>query len=463
MSHQSPLGSSPARATPSRTKSAATVLVKAPIKATKFALSHPKLMKKLVFPLVLTNFSTPLIAALPLGSLGPVLAMVAVACGRFQLRREMVGGGYALMRAVGMAGIEGQALGLLGMVGLEACGMYNDLACPTPSSPIHSVGPDARRVDMITDRGNMSRYECGAYNSRYLADSHVLGTNLLRSSLLTTMLEPNIRPHAQIIGLAISALSTATGTLGSLGALLGARSMSLLFNELRAFATFQGLRWAAGNLQGLWESFRGAGVAVKAAFLQYVLRNPYKWGFGNVLEKPKGEERVTWAKAYLKKVARKLQLFPVEAMSPELAVMMKAWDQEKNVPSMDMDSMKEWVKIECEAGDIWSSIVYEADESVESWTEDGAGGETNLEDRSHHRSLKENARSLEQVARETLAKSGMSEEEISATVANMGLDWNPAEDGELAMEELDHEDAGDDEDDIEISDLEDPLGPNALR
>ena len=96
-------------------------------------------MKKIVFPLFLTTYSTPLVTFLPLGPFGPVLAMVAVACGRFQLRREMVGGGYALMQAFGMAGIKGQALGLLGLVGLEASGMYIYFAYVPCISPILSL------------------------------------------------------------------------------------------------------------------------------------------------------------------------------------------------------------------------------------------------------------------------------------------------------------------------------------
>lgn len=89
-----------------------------------FALNHPNFMKRYAFPFALNVFSRPLVALLPLGPLGPILAFVAVACGRFKLRREFMGGGYAVLHAVGMAGVKGQALSLLGLVGLEATGKY---------------------------------------------------------------------------------------------------------------------------------------------------------------------------------------------------------------------------------------------------------------------------------------------------------------------------------------------------
>ena len=276
------------------------------------------------------------------------------------------------------------------------------------------------------------------------------------------MFVPNIRPLAQIIGLAISVLSTTTGTFSTLGALLGARSMTLLFNELRSFITFQGLRWAAENLQDLWEIFKCSSVAVKAAFLQYVLRNLCNVSFGKGLEMFKVEERVAWAKDYMNKVAQKLPLFPVEAVSPELAVMLKVWDQDTEAPQVDTEPMDEWVKVECGDGKIWSSIVYEMEDSKEYQTEAGISGETSVVDRSHHRSPAENARSLEQVARETLAKSGMGEEEISATVASMGLDWHPDEDEEFGIEELEDED-DEDENWLGLSDLDDPMEPSTLR
>lgn len=115
----------PQNSTPDST---AKTVFKTPAKVIKFATGHPRLMKRYAVPLALATLSTPVISALPLGSLGPVLAFVAVACGRFKMQQEIVSSGHAILKASGMVGLEGQALSLLGLVGLEAAGMFFRIA-----------------------------------------------------------------------------------------------------------------------------------------------------------------------------------------------------------------------------------------------------------------------------------------------------------------------------------------------
>ncbi|KAL5462160.1 hypothetical protein PMIN06_001749 [Paraphaeosphaeria minitans] len=60
--------------------------------ALDFALRHPNLARRYALPFALSVFSRPLVAVLPLGPLGPIVGFVAVAGGRFRLRRALVGG-----------------------------------------------------------------------------------------------------------------------------------------------------------------------------------------------------------------------------------------------------------------------------------------------------------------------------------------------------------------------------------
>ncbi|KAF1978260.1 hypothetical protein BU23DRAFT_564501 [Bimuria novae-zelandiae CBS 107.79] len=347
------------------TKSTLKTLAKGSWKLTKFASKHPKLLKKYALPLAATMLSPPLFLALPLGPFGPVLAFVAVACGRFKMRQELMGGGYAVMQAAGMAGVKGQALSLLGLVGLEANGSS--------------------------------------------------GSSRLRDTFVSTMFESNVSPRASVVGLAIAALTSATGAFAPLGALLGARSMALLFAELRAFATFHGLKWAATNVQSLWLILLGASDAAKAAFLRYVLGHSHN-GRQEVVE---DQERVHWARNYLGKMAEIVPQIPVEAMSSELAVILKAWNRRSEVSSEPID---DWVEIGLHDKRFWSSIVSEENKGLR-----------------HCNAPSQNAKHLEQVARETFEKAGMHELDIRIALEKLGLGARPKTAWTMSVEEPDAE------------------------
>ncbi|KAF2447039.1 hypothetical protein P171DRAFT_519361 [Karstenula rhodostoma CBS 690.94] len=363
-----------------------------------FALGHPNFMKRYAFPLALNTLSKPLLALFPLGPLGPILAFVAVACGRFKLRQEFMGGGYALLHAVRMAGVKGQALSLLGLVGLEAT-----------------------------------------------------GSKRLRDTFVSSLMESNVGLRAQVVGLAIAVLSSATGTFGSLGSMLGARAMSLLFKELRSFATFHGLRWAATNLQGLWLTFCASSDVLKASFLSYVLRRGDDAGkLGAEAEADDDTKRMQWARRTLELVAARIPLFPVEAVAPELAVILKAWEMEKETNGAGAEAIDEWIEIDAnDESSIWSDVSHKKREDMAASTAD----RPTLEDFGHRRSRAENAEFLEQVARETFVKSGMSEEDVVAALDKTGFGARRMEPWTMEVEELDSD--LEDDDGIEVIDLGD--------
>ncbi|KAL1606656.1 hypothetical protein SLS60_004062 [Paraconiothyrium brasiliense] len=322
-----------------------------------------------------------------------------------------------------MAGVKGQALSLLGIVGLE-----------------------------------------------------VTGSKRLRDTALKAIVESNVGIRAQVVGLAIAVLSSTTGRFGALGSMLGARSMSLLFNELRSFATFHGLRWAATNLQGLWLTLCASSDVVKASFLSHLL--PQKDGKNNV--QVDDNKRMQWACDMLEKVATQIPQFPVEALAPELAAILKAWDQEKGVELASREDFDDWVEIDRNDNNLWASISYNKYENMASSTTDLAeyADKPTYEDFTHHhsrilyadrtspdgfshrRSRAENAQYLEQVARQTCGSSGMSEEHIHAALDKIGLEdrpWRMEVEEILSEDETEDDDQDDDKDDdsIEVIDLGD--------
>lgn len=329
----------PLKAKPSNKKAVAKAIARFPVKIAKLAAQNPNVVTNIAFPLALTTFSAPVIASLPLGPLGPLLACVAVACGRFQLRGELMGGGYALMHAIGVASVKGQAVSLLGLVGLEA-----------------------------------------------------LGIGRLRDTMIATMFETNIGPRAQVLGLAVAAVTSATGMFGSLGSMLGARSMGLLFGELKSFAAYMGLKWAVSNLKEMWASLVAAGVEVKVAFLRWAARHNFDGEeIKGVTKELKGAAKeLNWVRDYLKKLAKHMPGFPVGALSPELAHMLEAWDDMKEkeaaepltewtivdvdenekhestiVWEADEEAFDEWLKVDAEDGKVSTSIVWAAHPSIE--------------------------------------------------------------------------------------------------
>ncbi|OAG04967.1 uncharacterized protein CC84DRAFT_1177095 [Paraphaeosphaeria sporulosa] len=366
-----------------------------------FALHHPNFMKRYAFPFALNVFSRPLISLFPLGPLGPILAFVAVACGRFRLRQELMGGGYAALHAVGMAGVKGQALSLLGLVGLEATG------------------------------------------SKRLRDT------------FNALMESNVGLRTQVIGLAIATVSTSTGALGSLGSMLGARAMSLLFKELRSFATFYGLKWAATNLQTLWRMFCTSSAVVKSSFLSYVLQRKED---GSA---PEGKARVDddakrmrWVRSTLEQIATRIPQFPVEAVTPKLAAVLKAWDLEKESGETSGEAIDEWIEIDADdESSIWGDVEQKKRKDKVAKTPNTAAfasaGRLSVEDFSHRRSRAENAGFLEQVAREAFVKSGMSED-ITARLAKMG--FGAGQPWSMEVEEVDS-DVDEYNDGIEVVDL----------
>ena len=230
--------------------------------------------------------------------------------------------------------------------------------------------------------------------------------------------------------------------------------MSLLFKELRAFATFQGLRWAALNLNQLWLTYLGASGAVKAAFLSHMLEHK----FGGPAREAKVEdgERVKWAQEYLAQLATKIPNIPVEALSPELAVCLKAWEKKLD-PEQEPEALEgydEWVRIECDGMEIQGTVLFEVDENgdevkeMESDTPNriADAGKTAPKDVSHHKTPAENVQYLEQVARQTFEKMGMDEQ--GTRVALKKLSWYE----KMGVEELE-----DDDDGIEVLSLENPL------
>lgn len=222
-----------------------------------------------------------------------------------------MGGGYALMHTLGMASVKGQAVSLLGLVGLEA-----------------------------------------------------LGAGRLRDSFFGMMFERNVGPRAQVLGLAIAVVTSATGAFGNLGSMLGARSMTLLFGELRAFATFMGLKWVASNLNEMWKCLVGAGEDVKAAFVRWAARNDLK-----VEEIKEAGKELAWVRDYLGQLAKKLSSIPMGALSPELAVLVKAWqDMKVNTPEV-VEPLDQWAIVDMEGeiemdGEEQSGIIWEADEET---------------------------------------------------------------------------------------------------
>ncbi|KAJ4356317.1 uncharacterized protein N0V89_004349 [Didymosphaeria variabile] len=405
------LGARPASDT-STAMSTAKAIAKAPV---TFAATHPKFMKRYALPLALTTLSGPLLSILPLGPLGPILAFVAVAWGRFKIRQVFMGGGYTLLHATGMAGVQGQALSLLGIVGLEAT-----------------------------------------------------GSQRLRDTAVEAIVESNVGIRAQIVGLAIAVLSSTTSRFGALGSMLGSRSMSLLFNELRSFAIFHGLRWAATNLQGLWLTLCASSDVVKASFLSHLLQQKD----GKKCVQVDDNKRMQWACDTLEKVATQIPQFPVEAVAPELAAILKAWDQEKGLEMASREAFDEWVEIDRNDNNLWASISYNKYENMASSTADLAeyADKPTFEDFSHHRSRlayhewttpedfshrrsqAENAQDLERVARQTFEKSGMSAERIHTALGEIGLKDRP---WRMEVEEMHSEEDDDDDDSIEVIDLGD--------
>jgi hypothetical protein len=241
---------------------------------------------------------------------------------------------------LGAAGVKGQALSLLGLVGLEATG------------------------------------------SRRLRDTSV-----------NALMESNIGVRTQVVGLAVAVLSSATGTFGSLGSMLGARSMSLLYKELRSFATFHGLKWVATNLQGLWLMFCASSDAVKASFLSHVLQQKDVNKGGKVDDKT----RLQWAINTLQQVAARIPELPVEAVTPELAAILKAWDQDQEPVGASHEALDDWVDIDPNDRNSWDNISYDKHEEMVALAADFAAytDRTTFEGFSHRRSSKEKADYLE--------------------------------------------------------------------
>lgn len=354
-----------------------------------------------------------------------MLAFVAVACGRFNLRRELIGGGYALLHAAGMAGVKGQALSLLGLVGLEATGEHLLLGLAAESDLL-------RRW---------------------------VGSQKLRDIVVRTVIESNVGIRAQVVGLAIAVLFSATGVLGTLGSMLGARSMSLLFSELRSFAMFHGLKWGASNLQVLWATLCTSSDALKVAFLEHVLgkRN------GKPGTKVDDQKRAQWARDTLEKVAARIPQLPVEAIAPELAAILKAWDQEK-IAEGSHEAIDEWVEIDRNDEDLWAWISYNKHEEMEISSANIASyvDKPILEDFTHRPSHVEDTQYLEQVACKTFQKSVVRGQGECATLDNMAWKARPAAPWRMEVEEPDSDDEfgsvnvdGNDEDDIEVIDLGD--------
>lgn len=168
------------------------------------------------------------------------------------------------------------------------------------------------------------------------------GSGRMCDMVVKTVFESNIGIRAQVVGLAIAVLSSVTGTFGTLGSMLGTCSMHLLLKELRSFATLQGLKWAATNLQGLWLSFVSACENVKVGFLYHLIGHRC----GSQMSKVNDEERMQWASQCMEKVAAKIPQLPVEALAPELAIVLKDWETKLQPPNTNLEALDEWIEID---------------------------------------------------------------------------------------------------------------------
>ncbi|KAL5400244.1 hypothetical protein PMIN03_012540 [Paraphaeosphaeria minitans] len=279
-------------------------------------------------------------------------------------------------------------------------------------------------------------------------------------------MESHIGLRTQIIGLAIAAISTSTGAFASLGSLLGARAMALLFRELRSFATFHGLKWAATNLQTLWRAFCASGAVVRSSFLSYVLQQPRDDGGASQGRASNDARRLRWARSTLEQIATRIRRFPVEAVAPELAAVLKAWDAEQASGATSGEVLDEWVEIDAEdESSIWGDVHREEREDGAAETRSVAVAvaasapasasvhPSSVEDSSHRHSRAENAEFLVQVARETIVKSGMSERDTTDRLAKMGFGARQPWSMEVEeVEEVDS-DVGEYDDGIEVVDL----------
>lgn len=280
------------------------------------------------------------------------------------------------------------------------------------------------------------------------------GSKRLRDTFVNALMESNVGLRTQVIGLAIAVLSSATGTFGALGSMLGTRAMGMLFKELRSFAVFYGLKWAATNLQTLWSTFCASSIVLKSGFLRYVLRRKDEG------DKPSGKvdddtKRMRWARKTLENVAARIPQFPVEAVAPELAAVLKAWDLQKEYGETSGEAIDEWIEIDADdESSIGGNVSQQKREHKAASTPNVAADadRPTFEDSSYRRPRAKNVEFLEQVARETFFKSGMSEKDIVAALARMGLGERRVEAWTMEVEELDS-DAEEDDDGMEVIDL----------
>lgn len=308
------------------------------------------------------------------------------------------------------------------------------------------------RVLRFPDRGVIPGVAWDGRRGNKLTKS--TGCAHLRDTFVNALLESNVGVRTQVVGLAVAAVSTSTGAFGTLGSMLGSRAMGMLYKELRSFVYFYGLKWAATNLQTLWLTFCASSTVIKSAFLRFMLQR--KEDGSGPKAKAKGDvdddlKRIQWARKTLEHIAARIPQFPIEAVVPELAVVLKAWDLEKESGG---EALEEWIKIDVnDESSIFSDIKRQknggkaASSSTANVADQPAVG-----DSSYRRSPAVNAAFLEQVARETFVRSGMNEEQMIAALAGMGLGERHRQAWAMEVEELDS-DVEEKDDDFEVVDL----------
>ncbi|PSN69094.1 hypothetical protein BS50DRAFT_675320 [Corynespora cassiicola Philippines] len=158
-------------------------------------------VRNYVLPAAGATLAGPLISVLPLGPLGPTVALLLATYSRFCLRANVVGSLYAGLRSLGLSGVRGQLLTLLS----------------------------------------------------FLSMGSVMGAGI-QSQLLNLVLAAGGH-QAHLIGLILSMLTGLAGCFGMGPIMLRGSSINAIVGEFRSFAIFRGTGWLLDTIEDSWRRF----------------------------------------------------------------------------------------------------------------------------------------------------------------------------------------------------------------
>lgn len=180
-------------------------------------------VRNYVLPAAGATLAGPLISVLPLGPLGPIVALLLATYSRFRLRANVAGPLYAGLRSLGLSGVRGQLLTLLSFLSMgSVMGKCKNQFC------------FANLVELISSPG-------AGIQSQFLNLVLAAGGH-----------------QAHLIGLILSMLTGLAGCFGMGPIMLRGSSINAIVGEFRSFAIFRGTGWLLDTIEDSWRRFLGS-------------------------------------------------------------------------------------------------------------------------------------------------------------------------------------------------------------